>query len=108
MIIEAAESSKIPLIAVGDFNSTPSSFPNSKRSARGQNAMDVLIESRQFDLNAQAQNEMTYPSPLPTRVIDWILNPIGWSFDDYHVISSQLSDHRPVVADLQLPIDSRE
>jgi endonuclease/exonuclease/phosphatase family metal-dependent hydrolase len=104
-IVEAAKSSEMPLVAVGDFNSTPSSFPQSQSTSAGENAMDLLIESNQFNLNADklpTQQEMTYPAVAPTRVIDWILIPTNWQFADYRVISSPLSDHRPVVADLQL------
>jgi endonuclease/exonuclease/phosphatase family metal-dependent hydrolase len=111
LIIKAVEASKMPLVVLGDFNSTPSSFPHSQSSADGQNAMDLLIESSRFDLNVQklpTQQEMTYSSTLPTRVIDWILIPKNWQFTDYRLISSRLSDHLPVVADLQLPMEEDE
>lgn len=111
LITQAAESSQIPLLALGDFNSTPSSFPDSQRSAQGRNAMDLLVESGEFELNVQklpTQKEMTYPSRLRTRVIDWILIPKGWQFLDYHILSSRLSDHRPVVADVHLPARNGE
>ncbi len=108
-IVEAVESSEVPLIAVGDFNSTPHSFPKTERSTRGQNAMDLLLKSRRFEPHTQempTQNEMTYSSTVPTCVIDWILIPVDWRFAGYRIVASQLSDHRPVVADLRLPLDS--
>jgi len=111
LIIQAAESSEIPLLALGDFNSTPSAYPNSQRSAQGRNAMDLIVESGEFELNAQeqpARKQMTYPSKSPTHVIDWILVPKGWRFSDYQILSSHLSDHRPVVADVHLPTEDGE
>ena len=111
MIIEAAEAFEIPLIAAGDFYSAPSAFLDSERSTSGQNAMDVLMESRRFDVNSHkmpSHNEMTYPSIVPAQAIDWILIPADWRSADYRVIPSHLSDHRPVIADLELPIGSRE
>ena len=108
MVIEATESSELPLFAVGDFNSTPSLFPHSQRTSQGENAMDLLIESDQFKLTVQSpptQKEMTYPSDSPTRAIDWILIPRSCRFTSHRTIPSLLSDHRPLLADVQLPIE---
>lgn len=111
LITQAAESSEIPLLTIGDFNSTPSSYHNSQRCNQGQNAMDLIVESGDLELNSQkpaTREQMTYPSESPTHVIDWILVPKGWRFSDYHVLSSLLSDHRPVVADVHLPVKDGE
>lgn len=108
LITEVAASSELPLFAVGDFNSTPSSFPHSQRTAQHENAMDVLLQSNQFDSTWRAQptqKEMTYPSHSPTQAIDWILIPRGCRFISHRTIPSHLSDHLPLVADVQLPIE---
>ena len=109
MIVDLVESSAIPLIAAGDFNSTPSEFPDTNSSTTGQNAMDILKESQQFELYAKtlpSQNEMTYSSTRPTRVIDWVLIPSGWRFAEYLIVPSELSDHRAVIATVEVPINS--
>jgi endonuclease/exonuclease/phosphatase family metal-dependent hydrolase len=65
--------------------------------------MDVLLESQHFAIApklAPTVAGMTYSSMQPDRVIDWILIPKTWSFSNYRVLLSDLSDHRPVVADL--------
>lgn len=108
MIIDLAESSDAPCIAAGDFNSTPSDFPEAEHSAAGQNAMDVLQKREQFRLyakNLPSQDEMTFSSTRPTRVIDWVLIPKGWRFADHRTASSKLSDHRPVIATVAIPIE---
>jgi len=107
-IVDLSKSSDVPIIAAGDFNSTPSDLPNAERSATGKNAMDVIEASRQFQRCANTfatQNEMTFSSMRPTRVIDWILVPNGWSFGEYLIVPSQLSDHRPVIATIEIPIE---
>jgi endonuclease/exonuclease/phosphatase family metal-dependent hydrolase len=102
-IIEAVEESETPLIAIGDFNSTPSSFPGAEWDSNGQNAMDVLLDSQRFAVTPESVPTvagMTFSSMKPDRVIDWILIPKTWSFSDHRVLPSDLSDHRPVMADL--------
>ena len=101
MIAELATSGDIPLIAAGDFNSSPTGFPQSAQTASGRNAMDVLADSGLFQARPEAPpgpGEMTFSSTDPTQVIDWILVPRGWEIVDYGAVDSQLSDHRPVVA----------
>lgn len=42
----------------------------------------------------------TFPANEPTQVIDWILIPREWKFADYESIPTELSDHRPVLAEI--------
>ncbi len=101
MIEELAGTSEWPLIAVGDFNSTPTGFPRAEQSTTGKTAFDVLVASNQFQFQPRLKpsaDEMTFLSSDPTQVIDWILIPPNWEFADYKVIKSTLSDHRPVSA----------
>lgn len=105
IIIEAAESSPVPTFAVGDFNSTPRLFPHSQKTTQSENAMDLLIESDQFHAALQTppqQDDMTFSSTSPAQVIDWILIPGNCFFTDFRTIPSRLSDHRPILADVQL------
>lgn len=65
--------------------------------------MDVLLESKRFAIAPEAtpvEREMTYPSIKAGVTIDWILIPKLWKFSNHRVLDSQLSDHRPVMADL--------
>jgi len=108
-IISTAEVSEIPLLALGDFNSAPTEFPHSQKTDGGENAMDLLLDSEKFDTkldSPESATAMTYSTSQPSRTIDWVLIPAGWQFQEYRTIDSQLSDHRPVVADVILP--SRE
>jgi endonuclease/exonuclease/phosphatase family metal-dependent hydrolase len=106
-IIETVEESEIPLIAIGDFNSTPSSLPDAEFDSNGNNAMDVLFGSNNFSvapLTTKAdESNMTFPAVKPAWIIDWILIPNTWSFSGHRVLDDHLSDHRPVVADLLIP-----
>ncbi|NLE36788.1 MAG: hypothetical protein GX621_02045 [Pirellulaceae bacterium] len=92
------------LVMAGDFNSTPPGFPGSNRDAQGGNAMERLDDSGVVERRPKrppGPDGMTFHSARPECVIDWILIPPGWRFDDYRVVLSELSDHRPVVADIR-------
>ena len=105
MILDAVRSSEIPLIAAGDFNSTPTGFPHSQASPKGANAMDNLAASGLFRTRPQElpkAEELTYSSYQPRSVIDWILIPSQWKFGEYRSVDTLLSDHRPVVADVEM------
>jgi len=106
IIIKAGSASTLPFFAIGDFNSTPSSFPHAQQTERGENAMDLLVNSESFRLRLEPPTRaaMTYPSNGPTQTIDWILIPSNCRFTNYRTLSSQLSDHRPIVAEVRLPV----
>lgn len=114
-IAEIASESGAPLIAAGDFNSTFPGLPHFEQTAGGENAMSVLQSSGRFETPAIARRQeigreradvnaapgpdhFTWSTAEPDRVIDWILIPSGWRFEEYRVLPSDLSDHRPVVA----------
>ena len=95
-----------PIILAGDFNSTPPEFPGSIRSPVGENAMEVFDKSSLFHRLPQTprtEREFTFRSDAPIRTIDWILASTDCSFREYETIHVKLSDHRPVVAVIQLP-----
>ncbi len=91
------------LIVLGDFNSTPPGFPDSRVSASGQNAIELLDSFGKFHrrpLRGRASAEtFTFPSQAPRRIIDWILPDHHWTFMQYEVLQGQTeSDHLPVCA----------
>jgi endonuclease/exonuclease/phosphatase family metal-dependent hydrolase len=105
-IVDLAKSSPVPLVAGGDFNSAPVDFPKAEKTATGLNAMETLRGSGLFRSRPEGPpraSEMTFSSSQPAAVIDWILIPTDWEFADYRVIPSRLSDHRPVIATVELP-----
>lgn len=105
-MLEVAGESDVPLIAAGDFNSTPPGFPLSESDPRGHNAMRVLLDSGRFQTRLRppsGEDDMTFSVPHPQSVIDWILIPAGWRFDEYRVLDWDHSDHRPVLATVRLP-----
>ena len=104
-IVDVTRASEIPLIAAGDLNSSPPGFPGAKTTAEGANAMTVLDESQLFQRrppNGPGPANMTYSSTDPKQVIDWILIPSDWTFEDYEVLAGELSDHRAVLATVRL------
>jgi endonuclease/exonuclease/phosphatase (EEP) superfamily protein YafD len=53
-----------------------------------------------YTLHPQEGN--TFPSPLPSRALDFIFLPPACSDPRSEVVRSFLSDHRPVVVDFSL------
>jgi endonuclease/exonuclease/phosphatase family metal-dependent hydrolase len=105
MILNLAAAADSPILVAGDLNSTPTGFPHSHIDAGGKNAIDVLDASGQFIRRpelAPQESGMTYPSIDGKSVIDWILIPKSWQFHDYQVKLSELSDHRPVIAEIHI------
>lgn len=99
-----AELESTPLL-LGDLNSTPNGFPNSMTDGAGDNALDLLDRSQRFrrePANVLTSDQMTFHSQQPDRVIDWILIPSDWQFRRYFAVDSNLSDHRPIVAEVQV------
>ena len=105
MLIAIAGATQSSLIALGDFNSTPTGYPHSESDDKGANAMDLLYRSEPFGTSTPAkrpaQAELTFPSESPDRVIDWILPTAPWRIVEQQVLQSDLSDHLPVVAILE-------
>ena len=103
-LADVATASVLPTIVVGDLNSTPSGFPNSVSDFAGDNAIDVLDKSQYFRRSPEhppiAASDFTFSSVEPRAIIDWILIPREWNFEEYTVEPSELSDHRPVYADV--------
>lgn len=81
-----------PLIVAGDFNAC-----RFKEGDLFDRLSALGLEAGVIDRRAHA----TFPSPKPRRSIDhiWVTAPL--SFVGYEVSDVMLSDHRPVVAELQ-------
>lgn len=111
MILDLVDDSgKNTLIAAGDFNSTPPGYPKSATDPAGNNAMEILLDGDAFCYQpaaAPSDDQLTFSTRQPASVIDWILvsKPSGnghSAFGSYRVIDTELSDHRIVVAEVEL------
>ena len=85
----------VPPILCGDFN----------HSARGADATAALFEyfSRHGRYTLHPEHARTFPSPFPSRTLDFIFLPPACRLPHSEVVRSMLSDHRPVVVDFRLP-----
>ncbi len=98
--------SDLPLVVAGDLNSTPPGFPTSQTSRAGENAMSILLGSADFRTRPMASptaSDFTFPAEEPVKVIDWVLVPRDWRIVSKQVVASDLSDHLPVVVEVELP-----
>jgi len=103
MLVALAAESPHPVVIGGDLNSTPPGFPRSGSTADGNNAIATLDASELFQrrpTEPPQPQELTFSVDDPRSVIDWILIPAQWRFESYRAIDCDLSDHRPVVADV--------
>lgn len=82
----------VPPIVCGDFNSS------GKASDATAGLLAELEYFGAYALHPQAGR--TFPSPLPTRALDFVLVPAELRVARCEVVPSWLSDHRPVVADV--------
>lgn len=83
-----------PLIC-GDFNS---------RSGKPNDAVRHLFAylEEQCAYRLYPENGRTFPSLLPTHGLDFILVPPTWKVLRCEVLRSYVSDHRPVLIDLEI------
>lgn len=106
LLLELAKGTE-PVILAGDFNSTPAGFPfhESPPPEIGEWNAIQLVNRNGFQVRPAADpaaKDFTYPARQPDRVIDWIAVPAAWRFVEYRVLDTRLSDHRPVLATLQM------
>ena len=105
-IIRIQRGSSLPMILLGDLNSTPPGFPDSRTTLSGQNAIEVLESFGGFQRRpARGQatwQDFTFPTEAPRRIIDWIMPDPNWTFMQYEVRRDFTeSDHLPVMATLR-------
>ena len=95
----------LPLVVAGDLNSSLANLPAARGDPRGQTALSVLLAGGGFrtlpDATPRAEG-LTFSTLKPRSVIDWILVPVNWRIVSRTVIDTKLSDHRPVVMEVQI------
>ena len=103
-IMAFAQQQTQPVLLAGDFNSTLRGYPRFRENSRGENAMETIFAQPYFQ-NPQAieptTEQLTFRSNDPITLIDWILVPHGVKLVRYEALDERLSDHRPVMADVQ-------
>ncbi len=100
-----------PLIAAGDFNSTRLGFSHVNTDSSGRSAMSFLLEGGGFGTlpnDPPSRSGLTFSSTDPRSVIDWILVSRPWKLTSIDVLSSKLSDHRPVVGTIEMSEDAED
>ena len=95
-----------PLVIAGDLNTTPSNAPQSNADVNGENGFENLIQATELSFSptlVPACQELTFPAFAPETTIDWILfaEP-KIKLVDQEVITTELSDHLPVVAEFRI------
>jgi endonuclease/exonuclease/phosphatase family metal-dependent hydrolase len=84
----------VPPLVCGDFNTS---------GKASDAAAGLRAELAHFAVYAlHPENGRTFPSPLPTRALDFVLVPAGLTVTRCEVVRSWLSDHRPVLAEVEL------
>lgn len=85
----------VPPILCGDLNN----------SSRRSDATAALYEyfQQHWQYTLHPENARTFPSPLPSRALDFVFLPPACREPSSEVLRSYLSDHRPVVVDFRLP-----
>jgi endonuclease/exonuclease/phosphatase family metal-dependent hydrolase len=105
MMEEVRQGSPLPLIAAGDFNSTPINFPHATPDKDGQTALSWLLARGAYQTwpsKEPSRDDLTFWSLKPSRVIDWALVPIDWKIISKTVIDRPLSDHKAVVMEIEV------
>ncbi len=84
----------VPPVVCGDFNT----------SGKASDATAGLLRELNYfgDYAAHPLSGRTFPSPLPTRLLDFVLVPTELRVTRCEVVRSWLSDHRPVLAEIAL------
>lgn len=104
-ILKNVGSSDVPTIIAGDMNSSPPKFPQHVATAGNRNAIEQFDLSQRFQRSPSdappSASSLTFPSTDPRIVIDWIFVPVIAEYEGYRVIRSLLSDHLPVVAEVE-------
>jgi len=104
IILDTLGASDIPMLAMGDFNGAPAGYPLYYQDESGRNALEILMKDQRLSTLPAGPpvnpKDFTYPSADPDRVIDWIFVSDPWKIADKTVLTSDLSDHLPLIARL--------
>ncbi|MFO1447757.1 MAG: endonuclease/exonuclease/phosphatase family protein [Opitutaceae bacterium] len=82
-------------IICGDFNN-----PGTHRADATSSLLSHLFDFDDYVLHPQSGR--TFPSPFPSRLLDFVFLPPGCGNVQSEVVKSLLSDHRPVVVEFTL------
>ncbi len=85
----------VPPIICGDFN-TPGHTDDATAALQSH-----LTDYGDYEMHPRTG--ATFPSPMPSRTLDFIFLPSGCTLSRCEIVRSFLSDHRPVVVDFTLP-----
>jgi Metal-dependent hydrolase len=105
-IEEARRTSPAPLIVAGDFNSTQPDHSTAASTGNGHTALSWLLATGAYQTlpsGPPQEDDMTFPAAHPNTAIDWILVPREWEIVSKHVVGTTLSDHRPVIMEVEAP-----
>jgi endonuclease/exonuclease/phosphatase family metal-dependent hydrolase len=92
-----------PVIAAGDFNSSPDNFSGAQKTASGENALSYMLSKGEFQTDANIDNNPllnTFPSEKPNITIDWILGHGNIEVMKTEINKSSLSDHFMLIANI--------
>ena len=81
-----------PVIVAGDLN-----------AAEGSDEYKSLIGTLLDFAGGQGISKATLPAQIPVLRFDYILGSASFKARSYEVLNVKLSDHRPVVAEIELP-----
>lgn len=103
VMLEVARTLEGNTFIAGDLNSSPPGFRNT--ASKEANAISLLDDLNIFQRRPverpTSPEQFTFRFGEIQTVIDWILIPVKARFADYQVIDTELSDHRPVFAEIR-------
>jgi endonuclease/exonuclease/phosphatase family metal-dependent hydrolase len=105
VIAAAAKESPVPFFCLGDFNCGIMNVRESRSSGVDNETFDRLLPESQlkrFRTPPLDSKQLTFSSFSPTLAIDWVWIPVDWEFVSLRVMDVQLSDHRPLFAEVRL------
>lgn len=107
-IVAGASESDTRFIAAGDFNTSPPGFRRLPARHAEETAVSIILDSLALNtvpLSDPQPYDYTFPADAPDRVIDWVMVPCEWTIISKEVVDSTLSDHRPVIMEVERDSD---
>ncbi|MDL2314811.1 endonuclease/exonuclease/phosphatase family protein [Bacteroidales bacterium OttesenSCG-928-C19] len=92
ILLEHIDNSPYKKIVCGDFNDTPASYAYQKLSKRFNDT---------YRIKGKGIGK-TYNGLYPAFRIDYIFSDKSYSVENYHTIKTNISDHYPILATIQL------
>ena len=84
-------------IVCGDFNSR-----SGRRGDAVRHLFSYLEDQCAYQLRPRGKRSRTFPSLLPIHGLDFVFVPPGYSIISSEVLRSYVSDHRPVLVELEI------